>query len=120
MVKTIGSKHKNHIEYICPECLKNFGCRKADYVRHSNKLKPCKKNNIIKTENIDNEKKKNNICNEQIVGVKKINDYNIKLRGMSRNKRCDKSVGDSVHAHAETMDFFLGYDKELKWITEIY
>ena len=51
--------------------------------------------------------------------IKKINNYNIKLRGMTRTKRCDKSINDSIHAHAETIDFYLGYDKELKWIEDI-
>lgn len=51
--------------------------------------------------------------------IKKINNYNIKLRGFSRNKRCDKAVNDSTHNHAETIDFYLGYDKELKWIEDI-
>ena len=66
MVKIKGAIHKNHIEYICSECLKNFGCRKADYLRHINKLKPCKKNNnigeIVKINNEleDNDKKENN------------------------------------------------------------
>lgn len=51
--------------------------------------------------------------------IKKISNYNIKLRGMPRNKRSEKSVNDSVHLHAETIDFFLGYDKELKWIEQL-
>lgn len=49
--------------------------------------------------------------------IKKINSN---IRGMSRNKRCEKkSVSDSVHNQAESIDFFLGYDKELEWIEEI-
>lgn len=51
--------------------------------------------------------------------IKKISTHNIKLRGMIRNKRCDKHINDSIHAHAETIDFFLGYDKELKWIEQL-
>lgn len=51
--------------------------------------------------------------------INKINNYNIKLRGMGRNKRCDKYITDSIHNHAETMDFYLGYDKELNWINEL-
>lgn len=51
--------------------------------------------------------------------IKKINNYNIELRGKPRNKRSDKNIADSTHAHAETMDFFLGYDKELKWIEQL-
>lgn len=51
--------------------------------------------------------------------IKKINNYNIKLRGLPRNKRCDKPINDSIHNHAESIDFYLGYDKELKWINEL-
>ena len=38
---------------------------------------------------------------------------------MPRNKRCSKQVIDSVHNHAESMDFYLGYDKELNWINDL-
>lgn len=51
--------------------------------------------------------------------IKKISNYNIKLRGLPRNKRFGKTLNDSVHAHAETIDFFLGYDKELEWIDNL-
>ena len=54
--------------------------------------------------------------NEIIEKIKKINE---KIRGLSRNKRCEKTVSDSVHNNAETMNFFLGYDKELDWIRDI-
>jgi len=55
MVRINGIKNKNHIEYICPNCLKNFKCRKSDYLKHLNNLKPCiKKNNFIKIENLNN------------------------------------------------------------------
>ena len=55
MVKKIGDKNKNHTEYICLICLRNYGCRKSDYLRHKNRLNPCKpKNNIIKIENLKN------------------------------------------------------------------
>lgn len=48
--------------------------------------------------------------------IKKINE---KLRGLGRNKRCEKVVSDSVHNQADKMNFFLGYDKELGWIEDI-
>lgn len=55
MVKKIGDKNKIHTEYICLICLRNYGCRKSDYLRHKNRLNPCKpKNNIIKIENLNN------------------------------------------------------------------
>lgn len=54
--------------------------------------------------------------NEIIDNIKKINE---KIRGLGRNKRSNRSVSDSVHNQAETMNFFLGYDKELNWINEI-
>jgi hypothetical protein len=50
----------------------------------------------------------------------KITKINCKIRGLSRNKRSTKkSISDSVHNHAESIDFYLGYDKELDWIKEI-
>lgn len=54
--------------------------------------------------------------NEIIEKIKKINE---KIRGLGRNKRCKKTVSDSVHNNADTMNFFLGYDKELCWIEDI-
>ena len=45
MTRTSGSKNKNHNEYICPECLKNFGCHKYHYANHINKKRSCKKKN---------------------------------------------------------------------------
>jgi hypothetical protein len=56
---------------------------------------------------------------ETVEIIKKITEYNIKLRGMVRNKRCSKSLADSVHNHAESLDLFLGYDKELEWIKNL-
>jgi hypothetical protein len=55
--------------------------------------------------------------NEILERIKKINE---KIRGFGRNKRCLKPTSDSVHNNAETMNFFLGYDKELGWIEDIY
>jgi hypothetical protein len=55
--------------------------------------------------------------NQITTEIKKINS---KIRGLPRNKRCDKkNISDSVHNHAESIDFFLGYDKELGWIDDI-
>lgn len=51
--------------------------------------------------------------------IEKIKKINEKIRGLPRNKRCDKVITDSVHNNAETMNFFLGFDKELGWIDEI-
>lgn len=51
--------------------------------------------------------------------VKKIIDINIKIRGLPRSKRGDGKITSQVHTSAENMDFFLGYDKSLKWIHDI-
>lgn len=51
--------------------------------------------------------------------MEKIKEINNKIRGLPRTKRANVYIGTSVHTHAETMDFFLGYDKELKWIYDI-
>ena len=74
MVRINGTKNKNHIEYICPNCSKNFKCRKSDYLKHLNNLKPCvKKNNIIKIEKINNEK--NDDLNDEKINFNEILDY---------------------------------------------
>lgn len=51
--------------------------------------------------------------------MKKIIDINIKIRGLPRSKRTDIKIQNSTHASAESIDFFLGYDKNLSWIHEI-
>ena len=51
--------------------------------------------------------------------IDKINEYNNKLRGLGQNKRFNKSLNITIHNYAETMDFYLGYDKNLNWINEI-
>ena len=51
MTRTTGSKNINHIEYICPKCLKNFGCHKYHYNNHINKKRSC-----IKSNDFDNNK----------------------------------------------------------------
>ena len=38
--------NKKLIEYICPNCLMNFGNKKSNHERHINRLKPCKKINL--------------------------------------------------------------------------
>ncbi len=51
--------------------------------------------------------------------VKKIIDINKKIRGLPRSKRTDIKIPNSTHASAESIDFFLGYDKNLAWIHDI-
>lgn len=51
--------------------------------------------------------------------IDKINEINSKIRGLKRNKRCENKTTDSVHNRAESLNFFLGYDKEFNWIEEI-
>jgi len=51
--------------------------------------------------------------------ITKINEYNIKQRGLPRNKRYSKYLNDSIHNNAEIMDFYLGYDKQLLWIDNL-
>ena len=50
MTRKTGTKNKNHIEYICQNCNKNFGCQKYVYTKHINKKYPCK----LKDELIEN------------------------------------------------------------------
>ncbi len=51
--------------------------------------------------------------------VKKLIEINVKIRGLPRSKRTNDKVSGQVHTNAEEIDFFLGYDKSLKWIHEI-
>ena len=62
MGRKVGAKSKNHIEYICPNCNKNFGCYKYVYTKHINKKYPCKpKDNICIKDEFDEDE--NNINN---------------------------------------------------------
>ena len=47
--------------------------------------------------------------------IKKILEINNEIRGLPRTKRC-KGISSTIHSHAEKMNFFLGYDKDLSWI----
>jgi hypothetical protein len=51
--------------------------------------------------------------------VKKIIDINNNLRSLPRSKRTTDKISTKVHINAEESDFFLGYDKNLKWIHDI-
>ncbi len=51
--------------------------------------------------------------------MKKIIDINVKIRGLPRSKRTDIKIPNATHASAESIDFFLGYDKNLAWIHDI-
>ena len=63
MPRKTGSKNKEHKEYICPKCNKNFGCQKYMYNLHINKKFPCK-NKIINDDENKNDNAENNINNK--------------------------------------------------------
>lgn len=46
----------------------------------------------------------------------KIND---KIRGLPRNSRVIPKCGNEIHHKAENLDFFLGLDKQMSWISNI-
>jgi hypothetical protein len=89
MGKIKGSKNFNHMEYICLTCLKNFGCRKSDYLRHLHNIKLCKKKNNITIEKINNhndsnydklnnnDSNKKDNCENIITDIKKSNNINV-------------------------------------------
>ena len=87
MGRKIGVKNKNHVKYICSDCLKNFGCRKYEYENHINKKKPCKKNNIFQN-NVD----LNNYLNN-------LNDLNNNLNDLENSDNsCDlENLDDFEH-----------------------
>ena len=51
--------------------------------------------------------------------IKKIIEINNNIRQLPRNKRCNTKCSIQVHIKAETIDFFLGYDKNMDWINNI-
>ena len=51
--------------------------------------------------------------------IKKIIEINNNIRQLPRNKRCNTKCSTQVHIKAETIDFFLGYDKNMDWINTI-
>jgi hypothetical protein len=106
MGRKVGIKNKNHIEYICPNCLKNYGCRKYEYNIHMNKLKPCKKKNNIPTEN--NEINSNN-------NINKSNSNNVLIHDQSssddNNSDDNKSI---IHKLIQKMDLSIKQNNELK------
>jgi hypothetical protein len=56
---------------------------------------------------------------ETIDIITRIKNYNDKIRGLNRTKRHNKTLNNTIHICAETMDFYLGYDKNLDWINEL-
>jgi hypothetical protein len=106
MGRKAGIKNKNHIEYICPNCLKNYGCRKYEYNVHINKLKPCKKKNIV------SEQENKIEINDNI----DIND-NQNTIFISKESSSDKNIsGDKniIHKLIQKMDLSIKQNNELK------
>jgi uncharacterized C2H2 Zn-finger protein len=84
MVRIIGSKNKNYIEYVCDKCTKKFN-QKNDYLRHINKIKSCKKEMI--NEQIKNDLENNNkmiIDNENKMIINNEHDDNINMELMKK------------------------------------
>ena len=84
MVRIIGSKNKNYIEYICDKCTKKFN-QKNDYLRHISKIKSCKKEMI--NEQIKNDLENNNkmiIDNENKMIINNEHDDNINMELMKK------------------------------------
>ena len=68
MPRKTGSKNKEHKEYICPKCNKNFGCQKYMYNLHINKKFPCKNKMINDNDNDnDNNNENNNLKNNDLL-----------------------------------------------------
>jgi hypothetical protein len=110
MGRKAGIKNKNHIEYICPNCLKNYGCRKYEYNVHMNKLKPCKKKNNIQTEN--NEVNSNN--DKEINDI--FNDNNSYDNNFDDDESDDNNFDDikAVSELTKKMDYLIKQNEELK------
>lgn len=49
----------------------------------------------------------------------KLVEINNEIRGLSRNNRLTKKLSSSIHESAENMDFFLGLDRTMSWMSKI-
>ncbi len=84
---------ESKIKYICPNCLKNFGNKKSDYIRHINKKNSCTSDINIKMEEMNNYITKLKEENEKLVEKneklveedKKIKEENEKLKEENEN-----------------------------------
>lgn len=85
--------NESKIKYICPNCCKNFGNKKSDYIRHINKKNSCSSDINIKIEEMNNyiiKLKEENVKlveeNEKLVEEdKKIKEENNKLKEENEN-----------------------------------
>lgn len=58
-----------------------------------------------------------NLTTEEVLN--KLIEINEKIRGKPRNLRVKPNVNTSIHNSAESIDFFLGLDRTMSWISEI-
>ena len=78
--------NESKIKYICPNCCKNFGNKKSDYIRHINKKNSCTSDINIKMEEMNNYIIKLKEENEKLVEEdKKIKEENEKLKEENEN-----------------------------------
>ena len=118
MTRKSGSKNKNHIEYICPECLKNFGCYKYHYVNHINKKKSCKKEKDNDDENYNNiiDYEPNNtdikIIDNQLLNFDNIE--NIEVINTDDEKNITNIDNKNIAELAKKMDYLIKQNEELK------
>jgi hypothetical protein len=101
-----GIKNKNHIEYICKNCLKNFGNKKYHYEIHLKKKKSCKTKNNVCDDTIDeniignkiengiknNIMDKNNSVNTNTINID--NDGNIFEHENIKNNKCENNKSE--------------------------
>ena len=114
MTRKSGSKNKNHIEYICPECLKNFGCYKYHYVNHINKKKSCKKDKDYELDNneINIELENNNKANNNDIYINDTNitdNENNNILGVGND-----SDNKNIDELSKKMDYLIKQNEELK------
>ena len=73
---------ESKIKYICPNCLKNFGNKKSDYIRHINKKNSCSSDINKKMEEMNNYILKLEEINDKLIEEdKKLKEENDKLIG---------------------------------------
>jgi len=78
--------NESKIKYICPNCLKNFGNKKSDYIRHINKKNSCSSDIYKKMEEMNNYILKLEEINDKLIEEdKKLKEENDKLKEENEN-----------------------------------
>lgn len=106
-----GTKNKNHIEYVCDNCLKKFN-QKNDFTRHKNRLNPCEKKTKVNTD--CNENNCNQTNNDETNNNETSNEEYIEDDNIDDNEDLVKNLIKKINYVIKQNEEFKNDIKELK------